>query len=47
MPSLSDQERAVAMFATVKAVQTLQLEIAPELDAMLPAILAKAFKSEL
>lgn len=47
MPSLSDQEQAVAMFAKVKAVQTLQLEIAPELDAILPAILDKAFKGAL
>lgn len=47
MPSVSDQEKAVAMFAKVKAVRTLQREITPELDAMLPAIIDKAFKGEL
>lgn len=47
MPSLSDQERAVEAFATIKAVQQLQRQIVPELDAMLPAILDKAFKGDL
>jgi len=47
MPSLSDQKRAIGMFATINKVQALQREIAPELDAMLPAILDKAFKGEL
>lgn len=47
MPSVSDQQRAVVMFATVNKVQDLQREIAPEMDAILPAILDKAFKGEL
>lgn len=47
MPSVSDQERAIAMFATVNKVQALQRKIAPELDAMLPSILDKAFKGDL
>jgi type I restriction enzyme S subunit len=47
MPSLSDQERAVEAFATINVVQQLQREILPELDAMLPAILDKAFKGDL
>jgi len=47
MPSLSDQKRAVAMFATINTVRELQFEIVPELDAIIPAILDKAFKGEL
>jgi type I restriction enzyme S subunit len=47
MPSLSDQQRAVKAFATIHAVQQLQREIVPELDAVLPAILDRAFKGEL
>jgi type I restriction enzyme S subunit len=47
MPSLSDQKRAVAMFATISTVQEIRREIVPELNAMLPAILDKAFKGEL
>jgi len=47
MPSLSDQRRAIGTFAIINKVQALQREIAPELDAMLPAILDKAFKGEL
>jgi type I restriction enzyme, S subunit len=47
MPSLPDQRRAIEAFATVNAVRQLQREIIPDLDAMLPAILDKAFKGEL
>jgi len=47
MPSLSDQKRAISMFATINKVQARQREIAPELEAMLPAILDQAFKGEL
>lgn len=47
MPSLSDQKRAIAMFATIDTVRQLKHELVPELDAMLPAILDKAFKGEL
>jgi type I restriction enzyme S subunit len=46
MPSLKDQERAVAMFTAIKTVQGLQRETATEMDAMVPAILDKAFKGE-
>ena len=44
MPSLDDQTRALRMFSSIKAIQELQNETAAELDAMLPAILDKAFK---
>ncbi|MGE3227878.1 MAG: restriction endonuclease subunit S [Hyphomicrobium sp.] len=47
MPSISDQRRGLNMFASVRSVQSLQDESATELDAMLPAILDKAFKGEL
>ncbi len=47
MPSLADQRRAVAMFSSLKSVQNLQSQTAEELDAMLPAILDKAFKGQL
>ncbi len=47
MPSLADQRRAVAMFSSLKSVQNLQSQTAEEMDAMLPAILDKAFKGEL
>lgn len=47
MPSLKDQKRALVMFAAINTVRGLQREIATELDAMLPAILDKAFKREL
>lgn len=47
MPSLENQNRAIAMFASIEAARGLQQETAVELDAMLPAILDKAFKEEL
>jgi type I restriction enzyme, S subunit len=46
MPSLSDQKRSVAMFATINTVQALQREIDPALNAIRPAVLDKAFKGE-
>lgn len=36
----------IALQAKVDAVKALQVETAAELDAMLPAILDKAFKGE-
>jgi type I restriction enzyme S subunit len=51
VPSVPDQRRIVAeldaLQAKVDAVKALQTETAAELDAMLPAILDKAFKAEL
>jgi hypothetical protein len=47
MPSLPDQKRAIELFRSVDVVRGLQKEITPELAAMLPAILDKAFKGEL
>ncbi|HZQ42354.1 MAG TPA: restriction endonuclease subunit S [Acidobacteriaceae bacterium] len=47
MPSLADQKRAITMFANISAVQTLQTRTAAELNAMLPAIIDKAFNGGL
>jgi type I restriction enzyme S subunit len=51
VPPISVQEGIVAglneLKAKVDAMQSLQSETAAELDAMLPAILDKAFKGEL
>lgn len=51
LPPLDEQHRIVgeldALQAKVDAVKALQTETAAELDAMLPAILDKAFKGEL
>ncbi|MBO1358985.1 restriction endonuclease subunit S [Acetobacter sacchari] len=47
MPSLRDQERAIATFTSINAVQGLQQETATGMSAMLPAILDKAFRGEL
>lgn len=47
MPALKDQKRALTMFAAISAVQRLQRETVTGMDAMLPAILDKAFKGEL
>ena len=51
VPSILVQERVIAeldaLQAKVDAVKALQTEAATELDAMLPAILDKAFKGEL
>jgi type I restriction enzyme S subunit len=48
---MEQQQRIVAeldaLQAKVDAVKALQTETAAELDAMLPAILDKAFKGEL
>ncbi|MGH8625238.1 MAG: restriction endonuclease subunit S [Gammaproteobacteria bacterium] len=47
MPDVAHQERGETLFAEVDALKRLQAENAGELDAMLPAILDKAFKGEL
>jgi type I restriction enzyme S subunit len=51
MPPLDRQKQVVAeldaLQAKVDAVRALQTETAGALDAMLPAILDKAFKGEL
>ena len=51
LPPLSEQRRIVAgldaLQAEVDALKRLQAETAAELDALLPAILDRAFKGEL
>ncbi len=51
LPSLRDQRRIVAeldaLQAEIDALKRLQSETAAELDALLPAILDRAFKGEL
>jgi type I restriction enzyme, S subunit len=51
LPPLPEQRRIVAeldaLQAQVDALKRLQAETAAELDALLPAILDKAFKGEL
>ncbi|MDX9975462.1 MAG: restriction endonuclease subunit S [FCB group bacterium] len=47
MPSLSDQQRAVAMFAMMPEIRRIQRETDAEMNAMLPAILDKAFRGEM
>jgi type I restriction enzyme S subunit len=51
MPPLVEQRRIVAeldaLHAQVDALKRLQAETAAELDALLPAILDRAFKGEL
>ena len=51
LPSVNEQARIVenldALQAKLEGVKTLQTETATELDAMLPAILDKAFKGDL
>jgi len=47
MPDVGQQKRGEALFAQMDALKRLQAETAAELDALLPAILDKAFKGEL
>jgi len=47
MPDLDQQKSAIAVFKRLDALKGLQSETAAELDALLPAILARAFKGEL
>ncbi len=47
MPSVPDQQRALATFDRIRAVQRMQSETTAELQAILPAIIDKAFRGEL
>jgi type I restriction enzyme, S subunit len=47
MPDVQQQKRGEALFADVDALTRVQAETATELDALLPAILDRAFKGEL
>jgi type I restriction enzyme, S subunit len=47
MPDVEQQRQGEALFAEVDALKRLQGETAAELDALIPAILDKAFKGEL
>lgn len=47
MPSVGDQRRALKAFERIRQVQKIQSDTSVELDAMLPAIVDKAFKGEL
>jgi type I restriction enzyme S subunit len=47
MPDVNQQKRGEALFAEVDALKRLQADTAAELDALLPAILDRAFKGEL
>jgi type I restriction enzyme S subunit len=47
MPTIPNQERAVRMFDRVRDAQQEQTTISAEVDAMLPAILDRAFKGQL
>ncbi len=47
LPPIADQNRLAAVRAEMEALKRLQAETAAELDALLPAILDKAFKGEL
>jgi len=46
-PTLSDQRKAIAIFERLRAARELQAQTAIEIDAVLPAILDKAFRGEL
>ena len=47
MPSVDQQARAIGMFNSIAKARRLQSETTPKLDALMPAILDKAFKGEL
>jgi type I restriction enzyme, S subunit len=47
MPDVNQQKSALAVFKRLDALKGLQSETATELDALLPAILDRAFKEEL
>ncbi len=47
MPCIEQQKEAVAVFEKMNLLKRLQAETAAELDALLPAVLDKAFKGEL
>ena len=47
MPDVKSQEVGERIFAELEPLRMVQTEIAPEFDALLPAILDRAFKGEL
>ena len=47
MPDAEQQKMGEALFAQLQSATGLQSETAMELDALLPAILGRAFKGEL
>jgi type I restriction enzyme, S subunit len=47
MPSIEQQERAELIFAEINALKRLQTATIGEFDALLPAVLDRAFKGEL
>ena len=47
MPDLAKQRQGEALFTQTQALQRQHAETAAELDALLPAILDRAFKGEL
>lgn len=47
LPPLAEQDRLVAVEAKADALRALQAETAAELDALVPAVLARAFAGEL
>lgn len=47
MPSVEEQRQALKMFSLVRSVQSLQKQTFPELDAMLPAVIDRAFRDQL
>jgi type I restriction enzyme S subunit len=47
MPTVEQQEQALKAFSKVTELKKLQAKTAPELDALLPSILDKAFKGNL
>ena len=47
MPDIEQQKQGETLFAEVDALKRLQAETAAELNALLPALLDRAFKGEL
>jgi hypothetical protein len=47
MPDVDQQKRGEVLFAEVDGLRRLQIETAAELDALLPAIVDRAFKGDL
>ena len=47
MPERPEQIRAVAIFDKPRMVRLLQAKVSPELEALLPSMLNRAFKGQL
>ncbi len=47
MPSVDQQQQAVEAFGQIDQVRHIQAETATELEALLPAVLDRAFRGEL